>query len=791
METGNDGTDQTEMFSRPTPAAGTWVINDRCVLMTEGEHRVVSICGAPWLAHRVGDRAREAFAMVSLVDAGLADQVDVARAFGRSARTVRRYQRRFEAGGLSALGRGPGYPLGRPRLPMTRIEEVRRLKADGVATRDVARRLGVTDTAVRQQLRRMGWRAPEAEQMALALEPEGANPNLSAVAIAAPADCAAAVATHADEDVSGAAVDVAEDRGGPADAGANSNLSARGIEVPEDMASSFDTDPSDRSLDRLMAYLGLLDDAAPVFAPGERVPHAGVLLAVPALVQSGVFEIARQVYGSIGPAFYGLRTTLATLLLMALLRIKRPECLKEVSPADLGRVLGLDRAPEVKTLRRKLKRLAEMGRAARLGRELALRRVSDRGAAMGFLYVDGHVRVYHGQRTLPKAHVTRMRISLPATTDYWINDATGDPLFVLTAPANAGLVKMMPSILAEVRALVPGRRVTVVFDRGGFSPTLFEEMFMSGFDVLTYRKGAAAAVPEDAFTEHAVPGTGGRRTMRLHEMDVLLATGFWMRQVTRLKDGHQTQILTTLEEDVPAVEVAVRMFDRWRQENFFKYMREEYAIDALVDYGVEPDDPDRDVPNPARKAADDELRVARAALSRVLADYGDKAISNPEAVRRTMRGFKIAHGKLGKTARDAMKRVADLEARRAATPDRVPVGTVVTGQVVKLAAERQLLSSLLKMVAYQAETDLVKLLAPHYRRADDEGRTLIQAALDSPADIVPWGEELIVRLAPLSSPHRSRALAALCRDVNRSAVTFPGSGLRLVFEVADTPAAAP
>ena len=181
---------------------------------------------------------------------------------------------------------------------------------------------------------------------------------------------------------------------------------------------------------------------------------------MPALVQSGVFDIARRVYGSIGPSFYGLRTTLATLLLMALLRIKRPEGLKEVSPADLGRVLGLDRAPEVKTLRRKLTRLAEMGRAASFGRELALRRVSDRGAAMGFLYVDGHVRVYHGQRTLPKAHVTRMRISLPATTDYWVNDAAGDPLFVLTAPANAGLVQMMPSILAEVRALVPGRRVS-------------------------------------------------------------------------------------------------------------------------------------------------------------------------------------------------------------------------------------------------------------------------------------------------------------------------------------------
>lgn len=774
METGND---KTDLFPPDGPGEGARVINGRCVLMTDGEHRVVSVRGAPCFAHRVGDRVEEAYAMVSLVAAGLADQVSVARAFGCSTRTVRRAQRRYAEGGLAALGRGPGYPKGRPRVPATQAEEVLRLKKDGVATRDMARRLGVDEKAVRKQLRRLGWKAPEAEQMALQLVQEGADPNLSA--------SVAAVAGDADRDRLGQDATTAADRAGPAAGGADPNLSASSTEVPEDAGPSFDADPSDRSLDRLMAYLGMLDDAAPVFAPGQRVPHAGVLLAVPALVQSGVFDIARRVYGSIGPSFYGLRTTLATLLLMALLRIKRPEGLKEVSPTDLGRVLGLDRAPEVKTLRRKLTRLAEMGRAASFGRELALRRVRDRGAAMGFLYVDGHVRVYHGQRTLPKAHVTRMRISLPATTDYWVNDAAGDPLFVLTAPANAGLVQMMPSILAEVRALVPGRRVTVVFDRGGFSPKLFATMYKDGFDVLTYRKGAAEAIPEDAFTEHAIPGTGGRQTMLLHDQESLvLPTGFWMRQVTRLKDGHQTQILTTLE-DLPAVEVAVRMFDRWRQENFFKYMREEYALDALVDYAEELDDPDRDVPNPARKAVDAELRDARAALSRLLASYGDKAISNPEAVRRTMRGFKIANGKLGKAAREAMKRVADIEARRAATPERVPVGTVVPDKVVKLATERHLLSSLLKMVAYQAETDLVRLLAPHYSRAEDEGRTLIQSALESPADIVPWGDELLVRLAPLSSPHRSRALAALCREVNRAQTTFPGSRLRLRFEVAE------
>src|SRR5204862_4894712 len=133
---------------------------------------------------------------------------------------------------------------------------------------------------------------------------------------------------------------------------------------------------------------------------GVRIPRAGVLLAMPALLQTGVLDAARDVYGDLGPAFYGLRTSLVTMLLMGLLRIKRPEGLKEHAPPDLGRVLGLDRAPEVKTLRRKVARLAGLGRATEFGRRLAERRVQQFSDAMGFLYIDGHVRAYHGKREL-------------------------------------------------------------------------------------------------------------------------------------------------------------------------------------------------------------------------------------------------------------------------------------------------------------------------------------------------------------------------------------------------------
>ena len=443
---------QGDLFPEVGLPEGTTVVNARCLMRTQSGHRIVVVAGVVIAQYALGDRMSEAHAMVNLIDQGWADQKEVARAFGCSARSARRHQRRFEEGGLPALGRREGYPKGQPRLSASRTRHVMRLKEEGFSNRQIALRIGVTEKAVRKLLRRIGWTEPAPEQPQLPVQGEGADPKLSVFSNAAPPSSP-------------------NSAGVPADPNLSAFLSS---DLP--LVSSLDTDPADRRFDRLMAYLGLLDDAAPLFRPGTAIPGAGVLLAMPALVASGVIDCAHEVYGSIGPAFFGLRTTIMSLVLMALLRIKRPEGLKEHPPDNLGRILGLDRAPEVKTVRRKLKRLAGLGRSTRFGRALAERRVAARGALMGFLYVDGHVRVFHGQVTLPKAHVAQMRLPMPATTDYWVNDAIGEPLFVVTAEANAGLVKMLPAVLSEAQSLLGKRRLTVVFDRGGWSPKLFAKL---------------------------------------------------------------------------------------------------------------------------------------------------------------------------------------------------------------------------------------------------------------------------------------------------------------------------
>src|SRR5262249_56061794 len=91
----------------------------------------------------------------------------------------RRHQRRFDSGGLPALGRPSGYPKGRGRMERSRLKSVLRWKSEGLSNREVAHRLGVSEKAVRKLLRQLGWVPTEPQQTRLPLQ-ESADPNLSA-----------------------------------------------------------------------------------------------------------------------------------------------------------------------------------------------------------------------------------------------------------------------------------------------------------------------------------------------------------------------------------------------------------------------------------------------------------------------------------------------------------------------------------------------------------------------------------------------------------------------------------
>jgi transposase len=756
---------QTILLNETEAAPSTIHINGKCNYREEGEMKVIFANGIPLFHYAKADRAADHYAMIHLVESGLASQQEVSSAFDCSRLTVLRAKKKFDQGGVAALVPKKTGPRDGSKINRAKFRQIVVLKKRGLSNVAVACRLGLKEDAVRKALKRMGWSQPKAEQeMVLPLE-QGPSPIVLS-----------------QQSVSDEMVCEAED------ADVSSLLSPAEAKESEEVIGSYDIDPSNRAIDRAFARLGLLEDAAPLFRNGENIPGAGVLVAIPALIESGILDTAKKVYDSLGASFYGLRTILLTLVLMALLRIKRPEGLKECSPVELGRLLGLDRACEVKTLRRKLDCLAAKNKAEIFGQELAKARLEKRESALGFLYLDGHVRVYNGKRRLSKAYVTQRRLAMPATTDYWINDQEGEPILVITTPANEGLVKMLEPMVEEIKGLMgEDRRLCIVFDRGGWSPNLFQKLVNNGVDIVTYRKGKTDLIAEESFYLMAEQIEGKRVEYNLHDRSVALLDGkLWLRQVSRLnRPGHQTHIITS-RQDLSPVTIAYRMFERWRQENFFKYMSAEYALDALVDYGVERDDLERLVPNPKRKEIKRDRAKIKAKRERLEQEYGLNALNNEETIRPSMRGFKIANSAVGRKIEALRQQEIELKALYEKTPEKVPLKTTLgdNESAYRLKEEKKHLTDLLKMVAYQAETDLLGLIRSDYARSDDEGRTLIQSALNSPGDLEVTNNELRVTLNPLSSLHRSKAVKRLCEKLNTMRTIFPGSkGLRLVYSV--------
>jgi transposase len=754
-------------------------------------YRVVFRWHEPIYTVALNDKVHLRLVAVALRQSGLATQEEICQAFGHTVSTQARWERQYRKEALDGLM--PKKPSGRPpELDKSQEDFVRKWFGRGRSNREMAKQLGVDEATIRRTLKRLGLaRKPVAIAQRFP-QIEGPSAEFS-VEVIKPVPVAVAEGM----------ADGSARMSSPASVAPGPSPEPGGQEFPvcvQTLAvSSFtlDRDPRDRSGDRLLARQGLLEDAVPLFADAESLPRAGVLLAVPLLVGHGLIEAFVKVYGSLHPSFYGLRTIVVTLFLAALLRIKRPEHFKEYRPEDLGAILGLDRAPEVKTVRRKFTRLAAMGRGKLLMEELARRRIAEDQDRVAFLYVDGHVREYHGKFPLFEAKKAQRQVVTPAATDTWVHDADGEPLLVVTSEINAKLTQVLEPILADVRRLVGDeRRMTVIFDRGGFSPKLFARLIGLGFDVITYRKGKVGKLSVGRFATQRRKIDGVWREYQVCDrprvrVGTLPAEGkgrpkrgtrknryLWMREVRVLReDGRQTPILTN-RRDLAAVIVAYRIFHRWRQENYFKYAEEEFALDALVEYGAEEVSEAVDRRNPQWLRLTRQLQQVRAEVARLQSELGKQAAENDEASRPTMRGFKIAHAALRQQLQKAQRRIERLLEQRKKTPKRIPASDRMT-----LKPEKKRIADAIKMAAYQVETQLLGMLQDHYARADEEGRTLLHAAFQSPARLEVTRDELRVTIGCQSSPHRTAALAALCAQLDALAIPFPGTHLRLRLAV--------
>lgn len=153
-----------------------------------------------------------------------------------------------------------------------------------------------------------------------------------------------------------------------------------------------------RSEERFHASLGAIKEAGIFFESCEAVSYGGLLFSLPALIANGLFYNIRDHF-KIPDGYYGLASIFTILSFLVLLRVKSIEGVRYLPPGELGKVVGLDRIPEVKTLRKKLEILSESGNVEQWHNDLSCYWMESNPELSGYLYVDGHVRVYHGKLT--------------------------------------------------------------------------------------------------------------------------------------------------------------------------------------------------------------------------------------------------------------------------------------------------------------------------------------------------------------------------------------------------------
>ena len=482
-----------------------------------------------------------------------------------------------------------------------------------------------------------------------------------------------------------------------------------------------------RTLDRVAAAVGLLTSTPIEFQAAADVPQGGVLLALPALLAQGLLRYSPQMY-HLPDGFYGIDSIFLLLAFMALARIRSVEQLRYQAPGEWGKVLGLDRIPEVRTLREKLRLLSrDPGQAMAWNTQLAREWITQQNDSELYFYCDGHVRVYHGNQTaLPRHYVTRERLCLRATTDYWINAMDGQPFLYINKEVDPGLVATLKQdVIPWLEASTPkspdleqrlagdprSHWFTVVIDREGYSPDLFFYLWKKRIALLTYHKFPKDDWSPEEFSSHSVTLAGGETvTMKLAERGSRLSNNLWVREIRRLtENGHQTAMLAT-NFSSPMTTLAVSLFARWCQENFFRYMREHYGLDRLVEYGTETIPDAVSVVNPEWRKLDSQVRSKTGQRHRLWAQFGAMTLSEDPADPE-LESFPRRKGQLQEQIQHLDKEIDNLKEKRKQTEHHIPVKSLPEqDRFTRLRTERKHFVDTIKMIAYRAETSLASLL---------------------------------------------------------------------------------
>lgn len=553
-------------------------------------------------------------------------------------------------------------------------------------------------------------------------------------------------------------------------------------------------------MERLGASLGDLSEAAIKFEICIDVSYGGVLLALPALISNGLLYKSHT-YFQLPDGYYGLNSIFIILAFLVLLRVKSLESVRYLPPGELGKLVGLDRIPEVKTLRSKVDILSNSGNVDIWHDDLSRYWMENSPDLCGYLYVDGHVRVYHGKQTkLPRRYVSRERLCLRGMTDYWVNDALGQPFFVVTTALTSGLISMLkseviPRLLEDVpnqpseealKADVLLHRFVLLFDREGYSPAFFENMFLNHrIACITYNKYPGEDWPRDEFVEEAVALKNGEKViMKVAERRLVHSELTWIREIRKLtKSGHQTSVLSTNYKSSPG-EIAAAMFKRWSQENFFKYMLEHFGIDRLIEYETKPMPETARVVNPEYRKLDSEIKKLNSKRAQLLVQFGSKTleeIDDPKKVKK----YETQMSELREQITAADNTINKLKQQRKKAPKHITFDQLSEDDKFKqLATDKKHFIDTIKMIAYRAETAIANIIRPEMVRKD-EARSVVRQIFTKDVNLKPdeKNKRLIVELHNLTNEYEDKLAQIICDNLNDTEVTFPGTDMTIFYKL--------
>jgi len=484
---------------------------------------------------------------------------------------------------------------------------------------------------------------------------------------------------------------------------------------------------------------------------------------------------------------------------MYLRRIKNPEQLKYYSPGEFGKIMGLDRVPEAKCFRGKLAEICSQQKSGEWN--MALANQWSLTGENDFYYIDGHVQVYNGyQAKLGKKHVSRQKLCLPGMQEFWINDKNGMPYFYITGQVNEKLLEMLdkhiiPTLRSEMSCKYSEQelgndpdlpRFTVVFDREAYSPVFFQKLWNNyQIAVLTYRKNVNDLWDENDFAEYKVEIEGNTTKMQLAEKTVEL-NGVFMREIRRLSDGHQTSVITT-NKKLSLLMVALFMFARWTQENFFKYMRQDYDFDRMLQYAVEQIDGEFTVNNPEYSNLTYKLGKLREKISRKKALLFELMESNIKDTLDKANHYLKEQAKVREELQILGMQEKELLAKRTKTPSRMKIKDMPEHiKYTKLNIESKRFQNTIKMICYRAETSFANLLAVNFKKDTNEKRALAKSLINSTADILPdyTNNKLNIIIYSQANPRMNHAIEKLIPLLNESETVYTGTNLILNYQIA-------